>query len=696
MRVKTVFLIGFSAVTIPGLVASVWMATDARHDYTRASSATASARLLNNALRAETAVAVEIGQLTTVTAATTPPDLQALAASSADTDKNIEATRSSLTASVTDATVLQETATSLAALRQRVRDAAGQPVEKRDKSLTTDLLTARTDLPNRLDRLMVAANKAIQTASPSIAAVVTLAREAADLRELVGKRSLMINGWLGSQTFDSATFVTAQTLTGQIDQTWTMIRRMTDIVPVGASVIAVRDKISADFFTTAVPRYAAILKAAQSRVNAATGAVVEPWPSTLAEFRAWNVPAQTTLVPLRDAALDEAVLQGQREARAAGRQLLIASLTALIALGFAAASLIALLRRLIRPVGTMTGLVTRIAGGELTLDVPYRNRTDEIGELAQAVEILRTASVERAEMAAAQNIEAKAKAERATYFENLVQDFEAKVGHLVSLLSSAATEMEATAHGMSSIASNANGRVAAVKGAATDMSSNIQTVAGAAEELTASISEIGRQVSESKRITTKAVDDARRTDEIVGALADGAQKIGEVVVLIAGIAAQTNLLALNATIEAARAGEAGRGFAVVASEVKRLAQQTGQATDEIGSQVSHIQQTTADAVQAIRNIVATIEDISGIAAAISAAVEQQGAATMEIARNVQGASASTQAVTSNLVGVHEAAAETGAAAAEVLGAAGALSRQAEQLREEVGTFVAAARSASSR
>ncbi len=269
--------------------------------------------------------------------------------------------------------------------------------------------------------------------------------------------------------------------------------------------------------------------------------------------------------------------------------------------------------------------------------------------------------------------------------------FEAKVGTLVSMLSSGATELQATAQSMSATATQTNKQATTVAAAAEEASAGVQTVAAAAEELASSINEIGRQVAHSTKITEKAVGDARRTDTIVRALADGAQKIGDVVQLINGIAAQTNLLALNATIEAARAGDAGKGFAVVASEVKSLATQTAKATDEIGAQIKQIQGATREVVEAIKAIGATIDEVNVIASNIAAAVEEQGAATAEIARNVQQTAASTQQVTATIAGVSQAANDTGIAAGQVLGAASGLSQRAEQLTGEVNRFVAGVR-----
>lgn len=276
---------------------------------------------------------------------------------------------------------------------------------------------------------------------------------------------------------------------------------------------------------------------------------------------------------------------------------------------------------------------------------------------------------------------------RSNAIDKLAKNFETKAGDLVEQVSRAAADLQGTAKSMTGIAGEATHLATNVAAAAEEASVNVQTVAAAAEELASSITEISRQVAQSASVATKAREDAKRTDGVVQALAEGAQKIGEVVGLISNIAGQTNLLALNATIEAARAGDAGKGFAVVASEVKSLANQTAKATEDIAHQIAQIQTATNDAVESIRGIGTTIGQIGDIAASIAVAVEQQGSATQEIARNVQQTAAGTQEVSSNIVGVSKGAHDAGAAANNVLEAAGALSRQAEQLRSEVGGFI---------
>ncbi len=364
---------------------------------------------------------------------------------------------------------------------------------------------------------------------------------------------------------------------------------------------------------------------------------------------------------------------------------------AVLVLGTVLAFLIG--RGIVRPLAAMTGAMTRLAAGDKASAIPSSDSRDEIGDMARAVEVFRQNALRGDALSAAQDAERAVKERRAAQLAELVRGFELQVGGLVGQLSSSSTELEATAQSMTATAGQTNTQACEVAAAAEKASSGVQTVAAAAEELSCSISEISRQVAQAARVTDKAVGDARRTDEIVHALAQGAQKIGDVVGLITSIAGQTNLLALNATIEAARAGDAGKGFAVVASEVKSLAQQTARATEEIAGQVAQIQAATREAVGAIGGIALTIGEVSAIATAIAAAVEQQGAATAEIACSVAQTASSTQDVSATISGVSEAAQSTGTAASQVLDAAGTLSRQAEHLTREVGSFVAGVRAA---
>jgi methyl-accepting chemotaxis protein len=367
----------------------------------------------------------------------------------------------------------------------------------------------------------------------------------------------------------------------------------------------------------------------------------------------------------------------------------------LAALGLAAGIAIAVVlgRGIVGPLTRMTTAMNRLAGGDTGIDIPARDGSDEIADMARAVEVFRRNAITAEQHAGEQAAERAAKEQRAQRVDTLIQGFESRVGQMVRVIETASGELKTTAQSMTTTAAHTNARAGTVADAAREASSGVQTVAAAAEELTSSIGEIGRQVSQSARMTGQAAEDARKTDAVVQALSDGAQKIGEVVGLISSIASQTNLLALNATIEAARAGDAGKGFAVVASEVKSLAQQTARATEDISAQIGQIQASTREAVAAIRGIVGMIEEVSSIATGIAASVEEQGAATGEIARNAQRTAEGTQSVTANIAAVSEAANDAGAAADLVLGAATGLSRQAEALSSEIGAFVREVRAA---
>jgi len=387
----------------------------------------------------------------------------------------------------------------------------------------------------------------------------------------------------------------------------------------------------------------------------------------------------------------DAAAQRGADAYQSARIWIFAVLAAVVLLCIAMAYLI--VSGVSKPITAMTEAMKRLAGHDLKTEIVGLGRKDEIGAMAGAVQVFKDSMIESDRLTEAQAAEREGREKRAQALDKLTKNFEAKVRELVTNLSSAATEMEASARSMTATADETSKQSLTVASATEQASANVETVATASEELTSSIQEIGRQVAQSSKIAMKAVEDAKHTDATVRELAVGAQKIGEVVTLIQSIASQTNLLALNATIEAARAGEAGKGFAVVASEVKALANQTAKATDEISGQIGEIQQSTKQAVEAIRGIAQTIGEIAEIATAIAAAVEQQGSATKEIARNVQQAAQGTQEVASNIVRVKEASAATGSAAGEVLGAAGGLAQQAQTLSREVDTFLSGVKAA---
>jgi methyl-accepting chemotaxis protein len=334
-----------------------------------------------------------------------------------------------------------------------------------------------------------------------------------------------------------------------------------------------------------------------------------------------------------------------------------------------------------------------LGNGDLTAQVPHQGEATEIGAMADSLQVFKQALIAKKAADEAAAVDAEAKIERGRRVDGITRDFESMIGEIVETVSSASTQLEASAGTLTATAERSQELTTAVAAASEEASTNVQSVASATEEMSSSVNEISRQVQDSARMAGDAVDQARKTNDRVSELSKAAARIGDVVELINTIAGQTNLLALNATIEAARAGEAGRGFAVVASEVKALAEQTAKATGEIGQQISGIQAATQESVNAIKEISGTIEKLSEISSTIAAAVEEQGAATQEISRNVQQAAQGTQQVSANITDVQRGASETGSASSQVFAAAKSLSGDSNRLKLEVGKFLNSVRAA---
>lgn len=600
--------------------------------------------------------------------------------------------------------------------QQALADRAfSQTAEERQGRIDRNFMRAVTDLITATQRARVAMEFA------------ALDNDAATM----AYQQLNQNLWVMSENADlewasiGATMAAGETLSGirlellsnyrgSLETAWERVQNITASSLVSPELRPLMDEVRAQFFGEFQESREAVYAAAQ---------IGEPYPFSAIEWIDRANRATQSLVELASAAADHMNDNAADNSAVARNILIFESVILLVAgvIGIGAFWFVA--QRIVTPLRRLGDVMTELAAGNLTVEVVGAQRSDEVGEMARAVEVFKNNAIERqrleaeqkraeeeAQRAKEEEVERQRRAEeeqrrreeereereRARRREEmlaLADQFERSVMQLVGSVSASAHQMEKAAQGMSEIADQTTQQSSTVARASEQASANIQMVASAAEELSASVKEISNQVSQSTDFARHAVAETSRATEEINGLVAAAQKIGDVVNLISDIASQTNLLALNATIEAARAGEAGKGFAVVASEVKNLASQTATATEEITAQVSGMQAATESAVNAIKLIADVIKKIDETAVTIAAAVEQQDASTHEIARNVAEVSSGTQDVTSNIGAVSEGAAGTGRAADEVLTTAQAVSRQTESLREQVDAFLKQIRAA---
>ena len=559
------------------------------------------------------------------------------------------------------------------------------PLAARDSAATKGFLPGVAEVIGHIEPVMNRLEAKVINADSSLAALLSLARTAQDLRVSAGSRAATLSPALSARRpLTAAELSLMDRMQGRVEADRERIEAAIDQLGNPSRIAAALKAATESYFGRAAVAVDKEMPAARSDGKYGIGAD---------ELAKVIVPAIQMFYSVRDAALAEAAERASAARDGALAMLALAGVAVLALLGTLGGVTMMLRRRVVTPLGRIADVIGALAAGQHEVEIPATGRNDEIGQVAGSLQHFKDSLLAKKAADEAAAVEAEAKLRRSQRVDQIAREFEAMIGDVINTVSSASSELEASAGTLTSTAEQSEKVTATVAAASEQASTNVQTVAAAAEEMASSVDEISRQVQDSARIAGDAVQQAGRTNDHVGELARAAGRIGDVVELISQIAGQTNLLALNATIEAARAGEAGRGFAVVASEVKALAEQTAKATGEISQQISGIQTATEDSVGAIKAIGDTITRMSEIASAIASAVEEQGAATREISRNVQQAARGTQQVSASIVDVQRGASQTGSASSNVLASARSLSGESSRLKVEVGKFLDAIRAA---
>ncbi len=556
---------------------------------------------------------------------------------------------------------------------------------QRDAAFTRSVMPRYNAVLEKIDGVFNDIHRAITARAPELEQMLIVAGTSWEMRDAASRRIVLIGGGVyGGRQLTPAELEGIANAEGVLLAAWQRTQTLAALMGNPPRLAQAMAHARTTYFEEGNRRTLELVTAGRTSAT---------YPLTAQQFVGFATPTIQNILVIRDAALEEVVAMAERTASTAfGRFAMALGWLAVVA-GLIVAVAWVFNRRVVTPLVGLTGAVSSLAKGDLEVAVPSRDRTDELGEMAQAIGVLRDKALEARTLAAEAETAQAARDARARRMEQLTAAFEAEATKVASGVANATGTMHDQANTAAELAARIAADAQTASSASDRASSSVQSVAAAAQELSASIAEIGQRAQDSAKTAGRATEEASAADTRVRDLVQASEKIGAVVKLISDIAGQTNLLALNATIEAARAGEAGKGFAVVASEVKNLASQTAKATDEIGGQIGEMQTAIREAANAIAAIGQTIGAINQSAAAIAAAVEEQGATTSEIARSVQQAADSTSAASATTRSVTQAINETSAATNRLKSEVGSVTTETRSLAGRIADFIAGVKAA---